>query len=762
MAKKSEFIDVKGAIDNYIKHWWWFAISVVLCLAIGYAFVKIVNPQYLVRANIVVVDDDTSSLTSMSGLSDLFGSSADVEDEVFVVGSHSVLRDVSRDLGINKLHYVREGFMHYTLSYPDYPVDVYAAPGIADTLMTTIVFKTKVYADGTADVTAKAQRNKIADVERQKLPITLNTEYGRFVINKTKYCPKNEEVKSRIVFNGYEVAAEDLEEDLDVEMGSKKSNVIELYLKTQNTDYGKAVLDEVVKKYNERGIAQTNLQGEKTAAFLDERLALISGDLASAESNIQNYKQSQGIVDVSTEASYNMHIKSSAEQKLITAQTRSEILKMTRDFLAQPQNAYELIPGSGDIPAAGDAIATYNTMILSRMEMKQNAKGQNKNLKQLDEQLDAMREAIISTIDQSYKSSLVTIRDAQAEVAKAQGKLGNIPSQEREFLGLKRQQEVKQQLYLFLLQRREETAMMIANAIPKGRIIDDAYSLSEPLGLGKFAIMLIALVIGLFIPVVALYIKKLLRSKFETRKELEQLTELPILGEICTDNSGKNLVVNEHDTSSTTELFRLVRSSLQFMLNDVDDKVVLVTSTRSGEGKSFISLNTAASLALLGKKVLLIGMDIRNPRLGDYLHISNKMGLTVYLSQQNVSLDDIITPYSEVKGLDIIVGGPVPPNPGELLTSQKVNDMFDELRKRYDYIIVDSAPVGMVSDTFNLVRISDATVYVCRVNYTSISDINFVNTISEEKRMRKLSLVVNGTKTSKGYGYGYGRSNTKH
>jgi capsular exopolysaccharide synthesis family protein len=262
--------------------------------------------------------------------------------------------------------------------------------------------------------------------------------------------------------------------------------------------------------------------------------------------------------------------------------------------------------------------------------------------------------------------------------------------------------------------------------------------------------------------VVALYIKKLLRSKFETRKELEQLTELPILGEICTDNSGKNLVVNEHDTSSTTELFRLVRSSLQFMLNDVDDKVVLVTSTRSGEGKSFISLNTAASLALLGKKVLLIGMDIRNPRLSDYLHISNKMGLTVYLSQQNVSLDDIITPYSEVKGLDIIVGGPVPPNPGELLTSQKVNDMFDELRKRYDYIIVDSAPVGMVSDTFNLVRVSDATVYVCRVNYTSISDINFVNTISEEKRMRKLSLVVNGTKTSKGYGYGYGRSNTKH
>jgi capsular exopolysaccharide synthesis family protein len=443
---------------------------------------------------------------------------------------------------------------------------------------------------------------------------------------------------------------------------------------------------------------------------------------------------------------------------------------MTRDFLTQPQNAYELIPASGvaniendasassSMTSAAGAIAAYNAMILRHMELKQTAKSDNKQLKQLEAQIDAMRKSINTTLNRAYQTSLVAIRDAKAEVAKAEGKLGNIPSQEREFLGLKRQQQVKQQLYLFLLQRREETAMLIANAVPKGQIIDRAYTLSEPVGMSKKAIMLVALLFGLVLPILALYMARVLRTKFETRKELEQLTGLPILGEICVDNSGKHLVVGTTNTSSTSELFRLVRTSLQFMLNEANDKVVLVTSTRSGEGKSFISVNTAASLALLGKKVLLIGMDIRSPRLHEYLGFENKVGLTTYLSNHDVSLDDmIICEQLGVNGLDVLLGGPVPPNPGELLTSKKVAEMFAELRSRYDFIVVDSAPVGMVSDTFNIVRYTDATMYVCRANYSTKSDINFVNQLQADRRLNKLALVMNGTKTVKGYGYGYSR-----
>lgn len=761
MANKSEFIDIKGIIENYIKHWWWFLISVVVCLFLAFCYTHKKDPDYAIKANIVVVSDNTNSIASMSNLSDLFGSNADVENEVFVVGSHTVLRDVARDLGINKMHYVKDSFLHTSLSYPDFPVDVYAESGIADTLMSTIIFKTKVYADGSADVKVKVKRNTIADVEGQKLPITLNTEYGKFVVNKTKDYPKGEVVKSVIHFSGYDVMAEYLDEDLSVDMASKKSSVLQIFMKTQNIDYGKDVLNEIIQKYNDRCVADMNVQGEKTAAFLDERIALISGDLADAESSIQSYKQNQGIVDVNTEAAYNIQLKSSAERALVDAQTNSEIVKMTRDFITQPENAYELIPVSAEIPGASSTIATYNTLILRRMDLKQSAKGDNKNLKQLEAQIDAMRTSINTALDRAYQTSRVAIKDAQAEVNKAQGKLGNIPTQEREFLSLKRQQEVKQQLYLFLLQRREETAMLIANAVPKGHIVDNAYSLSEPISMKKRVIYLLALIVGMFIPIVLLYLQKLLRNKFESRKELESLTNLPILGEICVDNSGRELVVGDRDTSSTTELFRLVRSSLQFMLNDADDKVVLVTSTRSGEGKSFISVNLAASLALLEKKVIIVGMDIRNPRLGQYLGVSGK-GLTMYLSQRDVTIDDIIAPSGKVNGLDVIVGGPVPPNPGELLTSEKVDKLFETLRERYDYIIVDSAPVGMVSDTFNLVRVTDATVYVCRANYTALADINFANSVNEEKRLPKMSFVVNGTTVTRGYGYGYGYGSSNH
>ena len=263
---------------------------------------------------------------------------------------------------------------------------------------------------------------------------------------------------------------------------------------------------------------------------------------------------------------------------------------------------------------------------------------------------------------------------------------------------------------------------------------------------------------GLFLPFVGLYLYKIIRNKFEDRKEVERHVSAPILGEMCVDRSVRKMVVTADDTSSATELFRLMRSNLQFMLSGDSDKVVLVTSTVSGEGKSFISSNLAASLSLLeGKRVLLVGMDIRNPQLENYLDIHPRFGLTNYLSSSAVSLDEIIVPLAGYKSLDVIVAGPVPPNPSELLASRKVDELFATLRTRYDYIVVDSAPVGMVSDTFTLDRIADATVYVTRVNYSSLNDLRFIEEIYDDKRLKKLSVVVNGTASKKGYGYGYGR-----
>lgn len=375
-------------------------------------------------------------------------------------------------------------------------------------------------------------------------------------------------------------------------------------------------------------------------------------------------------------------------------------------------------------------------------------------LRTLEQRIDLQRANIAGAVTNALRQQDATIADLRREINIIDNSMEQLPNTEREFLNLRRQQQVKAQLYMFLLQRREENSMLMANAVPKGQIIDQAYTIGRPLGMGTKAILLIAFFLGLCIPPCLLYLRRLTHNRFETRQEVERITDVPIIGEMCTDRSGRSMVVSSDDTSATAELFRLMRSNMLFILNDPKDKVVLLTSSTSGEGKSFISINLAASLALLNKRVLLVGLDIRKPRLAEYLGIAPQFGVTQYLSSSAISLEQIISPVPGVQGLDAICAGPIPPNPAELLLSDKVDAMFAELRSRYDYIIVDTAPIGLVSDTFTLDRIADAAIYVCRANYTSVNDLMAVNDIFEQHRLKKLSLVINGSAANKTYGYG--------
>lgn len=758
--KKSEFIDLGAIAHEYISKWYWFVISVVICVAMGFLAARIIKPKYSVNANVLISQDEKGGMSGLGAIGDLFGAQASVDDEIFVISSHSVYRDVVKELGSNKIHKVRLGFLNHVLSYPDYPLDVIAAPGIIDTLRTPIVFKFKVDEDGMTSVKAKADGEVIADVKGQKLPVSLNTAYGHFVIDTTAYFVPGEELRGDISIIGYDAAAELLDEDVTASIGSKRSNAIQLNIVTVNPDYGKDVLNGIITKYNERGIAEKNLEGEKTAKFIDERLAIISSDLRDAEDDIQSYKENKGIIDVSAEATYQTAVRATAEQELLQSETEAEIIKMTGAFIADPANAYSLIPMTTENTGLQEAIKTYNELVLQRMALAANAKPNNKALKVLDEQIDAMRSTISTSVIKAYDNLSVVIREQRSQLNKAMGRLGTVPEQEREFLNMKRQQQVKQQLYMFLLQKREETAMMLANATPKGVIVDEAFALNKPVNLSKKMILLIALFIGLCIPPALLYIRKILRTKFDTKEEVEAIVDVPVLGEICNDKSGRALVTVAGDHSSTTELFNLLRSRLPFVLG-ADEKVVMLTSTRSGEGKSFVSINLAADMALLNKKVLLIGMDIRKPRLSEYLNIAPRFGLTQYLASKEIGVDSLITHDDAANGLDVIVAGPVPPNPAELLSSQRLDDLMAELRKRYDYIFIDSAPVGMVSDTFTLDRLADATIYVVRADYTSRSDLRFIDEIYEDKRLKKLSIVINGTATKRGYGYGYGEKKSK-
>ena len=431
--------------------------------------------------------------------------------------------------------------------------------------------------------------------------------------------------------------------------------------------------------------------------------------------------------------------------------------------MSDPQNKYSLMPFNSGLSdkSSIEAIQSYNELILKRLKLLQTAKPNSPTIKLIEQQIDANRENVQNTISNMKSGIEIALKDLHAQEKTFISRIKNMPTQEREFINIKRQQLIKEELYLFLLQKKEENAITLAVATPKGQIVDKAYNINKPVGATRLMLLSFSILIGLLLPIIYLYLRNIFKTKFGTRSELEALTDIPILGEICTNDTNENIVVKDGSTSPISELFRLLRSNIQFILNGKDEKVILVTSSTSGEGKSFISSNFAKTLALSRKKVILIGMDIRNPRLGDYLKLQNKYGLTNYLATNTITIPEIIVPKVLHDNMDIILAGPIPPNPAELLSSEKLKGLIDELKQTYDYIILDTAPVGLISDTFNFAYISDMTIYVCRANYTTKDNIRYANTLVQNNRLKKMSFVINATNAKQGYGYGYGNKNAQ-
>lgn len=760
--QQTEFIDVRGTLLLWWSKWYWFAISAFVCLSLAFIYATVKKPVYLVKSNILIAQDDSNIMSGMGGFGQLFGTSGYVDDEVFVVSSHTVLRDVVKDLKLNKSCVVKDGLLKSREYFKKYPVDIVTDTDIADTLSVSLKFNLKVDEDGVASVEVKdSQKDVVADLENQKFPITVETKYGVFTIKKTADYKEGESLKAKLYFSGYDDAAESLKEDLDIYIASKKSNVIQIEMEATDVDKAKLILNDIVKYYNVRGVEQRSEQSRLTLDFLDSRIQLIAQDLTDSEADVEGYKKNQGIVDVATEATYQTTKKGKFEGELVQAEIDLNIMQMTKEFLADSKNKYELIPTTVSDETVKAGITNYNELVLSRMNLVRTAKEGNIALSKMNDRIDALRANINTSLDRAIAQQNKVISDMKLQLGVTDSRLGNIPTQERQYRDIKRKQTIKEQLYLFLMQRREDTALMIANTTPKGVIVDKAFSLSEPITMKKRMILLLAFVFSLILPPVILVIKKVLRNKFDTKDELKKLTDIPVIGEICKDNTGDNIVVKQGSVSTVAELFRAVRSNLQqFFLPGEDDKVVLMTSTVSGEGKSFVSVNLAQTLAITNNdlRVLLVGMDIRKPRIAEYLSIPSSKGLTDYVARSGMDLDDVIQKNPNGLAFDVITSGPIPPNPAELLLSQRVDDMFAELRKRYDYIVVDTAPVGLVSDTLTLSRIGDATIYVCRANYTTKTDIQYANSIYEEGRLKKMSILLNDTIVRKGYGYGYGEN----
>lgn len=757
-------IEIAKTIKN---NWLIFLISVICCVGLAFTYSKISKDKYVVVSNIMIRADMSSSSGNMvgsfmqqMGLGNLMGQSVSVDDELHIITSHSLMLETAQKMELNRVHIFKENFFNRWVEFNGYAVDVIDINNVCDTLRTTLNFKVKLDKEGRADIKVNSGFFKeYANVKDVELPCTLNTIYGDFIVTSTPDYIPGEKYNYNVRVSGFDYTAEELGKNVTMYIPDKMSNLITLSIETPYISYGKELLNTICDLYNKRGIDEKNIEATNSERFINERLEIIRKELNEAEIQVEQYKKEHNLSDIETEIKAVLENNIQSHRQLVEAETMSQVIDHIISFISQPENKYEMVPFSASLEVgAASFIESYNKLVLARLNMLASAKEGSPALALLEKQIDASRENVITSLHTSKASNDIALNELRKQEEKITSRISTAPTQEREFISIYRQKVIKEELYIFLLQKYEENALTLAITSPKGQIVDRAFNYNKPSSLSTAALLIIGFIIGLLIPSLYLYIKYLFRTKFSSREELEQITRIPILGEVCINYSKERVVVREGDTSSIAELFRLMRTNLQFLLTGKNDKVILLTSSVSGEGKSFVSVNLSISLSLLKKRTIIIGLDIRNPQLAEYMNIRSRLGMTNYLASDEIKVDDIIVPSNINPMLDVIVAGPIPPNPAELLLNQRLDNLFKELREKYDYIIVDSAPVGMVSDTFSLTRIADTTVYVCRANYTQRDHIRYCNSLVTEERLRNVSLVINATTAKQGYGYGYNQN----
>lgn len=761
--QQEQIVDFSAFVRKYKRYWWLFLLSLLACMSLAFAYLKYAKRIYNVKSVVLVAQEDNGAGAGASLLKSmkLMGQGSKVDDEMIVFSSQELCAQVVKQLGLNHSYLEDKGWYkpekdHYNST----PIEVVAPEEMFDTL-SSVKFKIDVDKAGLADIKATSGKHKLANIKGATLPVTLKTSYGTFAINTTDRFKEGKPCHITARLMGNQVLGERLNKRIKVKLATKKSNGINLSITESNKTRGMDILNKLMDLYNERGQEEKDEQAINTAKFIDERLALIYKGLTSSEADIEAYKRSHQIVDPELQVKTAVTKQQMAEQAIIKLETKKQLLGMVRDFVSNPANKHSYIPFEVDSSAATGAIKAYNNLLAKRQELEQSAQGDNMALKQLDQQLEALHSNVLQGINTSIKGLNVQLGKYQGQASQTASDLSRVPTEERAAQDLYRQQGIQNALYTFLLQKREENSLVLAATTPKGKIVDHAYAESTPVSPNRMVTLAMALLAGLMLPMLLVYMKDLFTTKFSNQEELEEISQVPFIGHIHHNRHNTQLVVKDGKSSAIVELFRYVRNNLQFLLNKEEDKVILVTSSVSGEGKSFISTNIASSFALLGKRVALVGMDIRSPKLATMLNLNEMPGVTSYLSRSDVTLDQIAQPCSEVKGLDVFVGGAIPPNPSELLLGDRVKDLFRDLREQYDVIIVDSAPVAQVSDSFALDKYSNATVYVTRANYTRRNLIKFMNRIAANKQLKNMCVVLNDTKPSNDNTYGYGIGNTK-
>lgn len=761
-----------------ILNWYWFVLSIIICIGLSAIYLRYVTPIYQTQAKLLIKDADNRRRSNTQDNFNLgiISNSAGIDNEIEILSSSSLAQDVVRDLKLY-INYSTKGRIKQTILYKDQPLNVdidrLHLEHLNQPISLTIKRENSIFSiEGTYSVSINDQDSEGPFSLQRKfssLPTSIITRAGTITItsNNGRVLRKDEELY--VTIESPKIAAKKYSSALNITQSSKGNSIAVLSLTDEIPQRAIDFLKQLSIVYNRQANEDKNMIALRTENFINNRLSKINAELGATESQLQNYKQENGMVELEMNAESSLQNQTQTEQKLADLNTQIELFNsIASEVKGSYRDLTQVIPSNVGLSDATSSslIDKYNEIVMERNRLLRSASPNSPIVQPLTEQIHNLNLDIRKAIE-TARNNLKIQRDAIAEqFNKYNSQVAQAPQQERKLNQISRQQEVRSGLYLMLLQKREENNMSLASIVDKGKLID------EPQFAGKVSpnnnyILLIALLIGILIPSGILFLIQFFRYKIEGHDDVVRLTKIPIIADVPIASSyakrKADIVVHENQNNQMEEVFRSMRTNLQFMLED-NQKVVLFTSSTSGEGKTFTAANLSVSFALLGKKVIFIGLDIRRPRLAELFRINNhNLGITNLLIKNSPTFEDIkeqIVPSGINDNLDLLMAGPIPPNPTELLARHSLNEIFNILKNKYDYIIIDTAPIGLVTDTFEIAKIADASVYMCRADYTPKSSFEMINEFNSTNKLPKISIVLNGIDMSKkkyGYYYGYGK-----
>ncbi|MCF6279635.1 MAG: polysaccharide biosynthesis tyrosine autokinase [Flavobacteriaceae bacterium] len=763
---------LKDLIERYIRNWKWFVVGAVITLTTAFLYLRYTTPLYQVNSSIKIKDDSSngaiSELAAFEDMGMLMNQQSNVENEIRIIKSRELLGGVVKDLKLNVQYFVKGKTFLEDVSdlfssnpinkeiYTNNPINVNFLASDSIIFQKSANFEITLLSPETFNFkelnkslkTKQSYGNKIS-TSIGDIIITPNVEVNKKYLNKTiiiKLWPLNSLVD--YLKSGVQIVA------------VKNTDIVRFGIKSQVKQKGIDILDRLVGHYNMDAVNEKSIISKNTSDFISNRLKVVSDELSLVDKDIADFRRDNKIIDIGSQAGLNLQNESINDQKIVEVSNQLSMIEAMEEYVNN-QDEIDILPSNLGFSDSSLANSTgkYNELVFRRNELLKSVSEKHPAIINLDEQIIGLKGNINKSIGSIKNSHQITIKSLRKQDGILRSKLFSAPKKERGLTNIARQQHIKESLYLYLLQKREEINISLGITTVNAKIIDAAYSSGRLVYPNNKMIMIGAFAIGLLIPFLILYVIDIIDTKIHQRSDVEEVLRLPILGDI--PNTKKKLrEISKNDRSGTAEAFRLVRTNLDFMLkSSKKNKVIIITSTVGGEGKTFIAANLAKTLAFSDAKVLLLGLDLRAPTIAKTLKLKKGIGVTNYLTDENLTIEDITTQIPNVDNLDLITSGLVPPNPTLLLMSKRLENIFEQAREKYDYIIVDTPPVSLVTDTLLLDKFADLFVYVVRAELLDRRMLKIPHSLNAEKKLNNMAILVNGINQANnnyGYGYGYG------